>query len=199
MSLWKANILGVPLPQCFLMKACINIQFFHDTIFSLASFLSSDRLCTWLSLHLQALHNGASESDKCTVCTSEPGDWGFLSMYWNNCRECNGAWARLFSAASSDRAGANGHKLKQRRFPLSNWKCCSTVRVTEHSHRLLREVVESPSSGILRNCWTHCPGQVPLSDPAWAGSLNQMTSRGPFQPQSFLLHWKLWIFFSYFL
>ncbi|KFQ63783.1 hypothetical protein N334_11807, partial [Pelecanus crispus] len=46
----------------------------------------------------------------------------------------------------------NGHKLKHRRFPLNTRKHFFTVRLTERWHRLPREVVESPSSEIPKNC-----------------------------------------------
>ncbi|KAK4824821.1 hypothetical protein QYF61_019671 [Mycteria americana] len=46
----------------------------------------------------------------------------------------------------------NGHELKHRRVPLNIRKHSFTVRVTEHWHRLPREVVESPS---LEACKTH--------------------------------------------
>ncbi|KFV88795.1 hypothetical protein N308_06607, partial [Struthio camelus australis] len=39
----------------------------------------------------------------------------------------------------------NGHKQNHRQFHLSMRKNFFTVRVTEHRHRLPREVVESPS------------------------------------------------------
>ena len=51
----------------------------------------------------------------------------------------------------TDRTRGNGHTLKHWRFPLNIGKHFVTAGVTEHWHRLPREVVESPSLQILRS------------------------------------------------
>ena len=87
----------------------------------------------------------------------------------------------------------------QRLFSMmpSAWKRCSVclnsgdfhwtsrtsmLCVTEHWHRLCRQVVESPPWRSSKATWCG-PGQSVFSGSAWARWLDKMTSRGPFQPQ----------------
>ena len=79
------------------------------------------------------------------------------------------------------RGTIHGHQLKHRRCHLNIRKHFFTVRVTEHWHRLPKQVVESPSLGDIQKSSGHSPGQPGLGDPAWAVGLDQVTSRGPFQ------------------
>ena len=51
---------------------------------------------------------------------------------------------RLFLVVCSDRTRSSGLKLEHRKLCTDMWKNFFTVRVTEHWHRLPREVGESP-------------------------------------------------------
>ena len=73
------------------------------------------------------------------------------------------------SAVPSARTRGNGHKLKDRRVPLNIRKHFFTVRVTDHWHRLPREVVESPSLGILKSCL-----DMALGNQLWVVLLEQV-------------------------
>ncbi|KAK4816119.1 hypothetical protein QYF61_011355 [Mycteria americana] len=53
--------------------------------------------------------------------------------------------------AKFDRTRGNGHTLKHRQLPPNIRKHFFTVRVTEHWHRLPRDVMESPSLEILKS------------------------------------------------
>ena len=66
-------------------------------------------------------------------------------------RGCKDNRARLFSVVPSDGTRDNGHKLKHRRLPLTIKKHFFTVKVTNHWHRLPREVVESPFLEIFKS------------------------------------------------
>ena len=58
---------------------------------------------------------------------------------------CKEDRASLVPVVPSARTGGNGHKLKHKRISLNTRKHFFTVRVTEHWHRLPRELLESPS------------------------------------------------------
>ncbi|KAK4832774.1 hypothetical protein QYF61_025621 [Mycteria americana] len=79
------------------------------------------------------------------------GSGDLINIYKYLKGRCKEDGARLFSVVPSDRTRGNGHKTKQTTVCLNIRKCFSTVRVTEHWHKLLREVVESPSLEILKN------------------------------------------------
>jgi len=62
----------------------------------------------------------------------------------------------------SDRTRGNGHRLKLRRFLPNIRKHFFTVRVTEHWHRVAREVVEFPSLEMIQQLSGNGSGQLAL-------------------------------------
>lgn len=83
-----------------------------------------------------------------------------------------------------EKSRGDGHKLKNRMFLPSIRKHFFTVRVTKHWHRVPREAVESLE--VFKSHVDTLNNLVYLGVPAWAGGLEQMSSRGgPCQPQTF--------------
>lgn len=79
--------------------------------------------------------------------------------------------SRLCSEVPSDRTTrGNGCKLKHRHFPLTTKK-----------HIF----------GDIQKTFKHRPGHWTLGGPVWTREPDQMTSRGPFQSQTFATLWNL--------
>ena len=89
---------------------------------------------------------------------------------------CRGDGARLFSVVPGDRTRGRGHQRAHRRVPLNIRKHFSTVRVTEHRHRLPRAVVESPSTEILKSCL-----DTVLGNRLWVALMEQGVGQGDLQ------------------
>lgn len=88
-------------------------------------------------------------------------------------RGCKEARARLFSVVPSSRTKGSGHTEIQD-FPLNIRKHFSSVRVSEHWHRLPWRGGGVSFCGDIRKTSSHGPGQLALCGPAWAGVLDQV-------------------------
>lgn len=70
-------------------------------------------------------------------------------------------WSQGLSVAPSDRKRGKGHKLEHNKFHLNIRKSFFTVQMTEHWHRLHRDIVESVSLGIFKRSLDKVLGKVP--------------------------------------
>ena len=91
--------------------------------------------------------------------------------------------ARLFSTVPSDITGGSECRVEHGKFHRKVRKNFFPVGLTEHGNGLCREVVESPSVGILETCMGAFRCGL-LQGAAWQG-LDSMTFRGPSQPLHF--------------
>lgn len=88
----------------------------------------------------------------------------------------------LFSQATSDRTRRHNVKLHWEKLGLNIKKMFFTERMIGHWNGLSREVVESPSRGVVKEkigCDTQCHGLVDMDVKSWVG-LNDLNSL--FQP-----------------
>ena len=115
----------------------------------------------------------------CSVWRRE--GWGqILLKYINNQRECAkrmGPGSFLWCPVTR----SSGHKLRHRRFPLNIRKHFHIVRVTKQWSQVAQGYHGVSIPGDTQTQLSGYDARQPaLRDPAWAGRLGKMTSRGPF-------------------
>ena len=91
---------------------------------------------------------------------------------------------RVFAVVPNDRPRGNGHKSEHGKFHLNMRKNFFPVQVPEQGHRLPREAVESLPWRHSNPAWMRSCAPA-LGVPAQAGGMDEIISRGPFQPLPF--------------
>ena len=95
------------------------------------------------------------------------------------------------------RTRGNGHKLKNGKFSLNIKETLCHYEGDQAVPQIAQGGCGVSIVGDTQNSSGHGLGHPALGGSIWAGGLDQMTSRGPFQPQPFCDSLLLWTLFQF--